>query len=113
MLVRQQAATLVSPVRVGPEPPYARVAERNTRQAKDLMSHLGLVGSNPTSCTRICAFSSAGQSIGFLIRESRVRILEGVPYAQVVEFGRHAGLRNRCRKACGFDSRLVYQQMRL
>ena len=28
-----------------------------------------------------CALSSVGQSSGFLIRKSRVRILESVPYA--------------------------------
>ena len=38
------------------------------------------------SHSAIYALSSVGQSSGFLIRESRVRILEGVPYAQMLEW---------------------------
>ena len=55
-----------------------------------------------------CALSSAGQSCGFLIRESRVRILESVPYAQMVERETRQLQEPVPDRACEFKSRSVH-----
>ena len=57
-----------------------------------------------------CALSSAGQSCGFLIRESQVRILESVPYAQMVERKTRQLQELVPDRACEFKSRSVHHK---
>ena len=52
-------------------------------------------GSIPVLCTRICVFSSDGQSVGLRIRRSQVQALEGVPVCARGGIGRRVGLKNR------------------
>lgn len=35
--------------------------------------------------------------------------IEGAKHTPVTEIGRHAGLRNQCHRACGFESHREYQ----